>query len=109
MPSKEHHEWFKFADTAPDGVRVIRVQVAAEDTDAAEKYARKVLTPRLAQRTAIALDFGGWTALTQSYAHSLLYEAVRLAWALKQPIYILNARPGVQSALRFLETYALAG
>jgi hypothetical protein len=32
-----------------------------------------------------------------------------VAWALKTPVYILNAQPAVKSTLELLENYALGG
>ena len=83
------------------------VKVAAEDTVAAVDYAARVLTPRILKKKPLALDFRGHELFTQSYVHALLYEPLRIAWALRTPIFISNAQPAVRSSLEFLESYAL--
>jgi hypothetical protein len=57
----------------------------------------------------MALDFTGLELCTQSWLHPLMYEPVRLAWALRVPIHVIGAQPAVREGLRFLETYALGG
>jgi hypothetical protein len=47
--------------------------------------------------------------LTQSFLHALLYEPLRVAWALKTEIYVVNTRPAVRSNLELLQNYALGG
>ena len=55
------------------------------------------------------LDFRGMRFCTQSYLHALLFEALRLAWAKRVPIYVANVEPAVRSGLELLEDYALGG
>ncbi len=55
------------------------------------------------------LNFDGIDVCTQSYVHALLFEPLRVAWALKVPVYVKNAAPAVRSTLSLLENYALAG
>ena len=57
----------------------------------------------------MALNFVNVRVCTQSFAHALLFEALRYAWASQTPIFIKNARPVVQSALKHVETYAQTG
>ena len=46
---------------------------------------------------------------TQSFLHALLHEAVRLAWARKVPMHVVNATPAVRAQLEFVESYSLGG
>lgn len=38
-----------------------------------------------------------------------MYEAVRLEWAMRTPIYVAQADGPVRSGIEFLESYALRG
>ena len=108
MPGRALHKWLLF-QKPPSGTSEILVAVASENTAEAQAYAQKKLVPHLARKQAIALNFRNFEIVTQSFIHALLYEAIRVAWALKTPIYIVDAQPAVRSTLEFLETYALAG
>jgi hypothetical protein len=80
-----------------------------EDTLAASALSLNEITPRIIGKTPVELDFGGMDLCTQSWLHALLFEPVRLAWALRVPIHVTGAKPAVQEGLRFLESYALGG
>ncbi|MCP4504634.1 MAG: sensor histidine kinase [Deltaproteobacteria bacterium] len=86
----------------------LMIAVASEDTVAAAEFATNTLEKQLLQRQALQLNFRNLKVCTQSFLHALLYEPVRLAWALKVPVQILNATPAVKGGLRLLENYALA-
>jgi len=101
-----------FQFTAPPenlGAQTFIVNFALEDTQAALDFSQKNFVPRLAAKQPIALDFQNIKLLTQGYLHALLYESVRVAWALKTPIFIVNAQPAVRSILELLQNYALGG
>ncbi len=85
------------------------MRTQAEDTSAAMRVAQQELTPRIFQREPVLLDFAGLNIVTQSYLHALLFEPLRLAWALRTPIHVANVEPAVRSTLELLENYALAG
>ena len=85
------------------------IRKQAENTPAAIQLAHNEITPRILRREPIVLDFSGLRILTQSYLHSLLFEPLRLAWALRTPIHVRNVEPAVRSNLELLENYALAG
>lgn len=53
------------------------------------------------------LNFEGMEIATQSFLHALLFESLRVAWALRVPIYVRNAAAAVREGLDFLESYAL--
>lgn len=102
------HRWIRY-DIPRVPVQRFVVQVAAEDTSDAIKFASEKLMPRIIERKSIELDFQGIPICTQSFLHSLLYEPLRIAWALRVPIYVANVQPGVRSNLELLQNYALGG
>jgi hypothetical protein len=73
------------------------------------RLAQEQMIPRLLKKEPVALDFVNVRIITQSFAHALLFEALRIAWAAQTPLYAVNAQPVVQSALRHVEQYAQAG
>jgi len=108
-PRRAIHKWLSFDMPPPEVQRFLIRSTGVEDARAAQRYAEDYFVPRLLKRQPIALDFGGIATCTQSYVHALLYEALRLAWARKTPIYVLNTQPAVKSTLELLENYALGG
>jgi hypothetical protein len=107
-PQRAIHRWIRF-EPAPPGATRFEVQKQAENTPVAIQLAQSEITPRILQKQPIVLDFAGMRILTQSYLHALLFEPLRLAWALRTPIYVANVEPAVRSNLELLENYALAG
>lgn len=107
-PQRATHRWIRF-EPAPPEATTFEIQKQAENTPAAIQLAQTEITPRILRREPIVLDFAGLRILTQSYLHSLLFEPLRLAWALRIPIYVRNVEPAVRSNLELLENYALAG
>lgn len=74
----------------------------------ASRVAKEQLQSRVLAHQPIALDFRGLELGTQGFLHALLYETVRLAWALDVPVYVMNAEPAVKSGLELVVGYALA-
>jgi anti-sigma regulatory factor (Ser/Thr protein kinase) len=107
-PQRAIHRWIRFEPAPPEATR-FEIQKQAEHTPAAIQLSQTEITPRILRREPIVLDFSGLRILTQSYLHSLLFEPLRLAWALRTPIYVTNVEPAVRSNLELLENYALAG
>jgi hypothetical protein len=107
-PQRDTSAWVRF-ESPPDGVDTFLVSAVAEDVEKAAKLSREELQPRLFQRQPVALDFRNIRICTQSFAHAVLYEAVRLSWAVQVPIYIENARPPVATAIRLVDNYARGG
>lgn len=85
------------------------VQAVREDVSKARQLAESAIEPAVLRGQAVVLDFLNVPACTQSFAHALLFEVVRLAWAKQTPLYIVNAQPAVRSALEMVENYALGG
>ncbi|MDR0965349.1 MAG: hypothetical protein LBM75_02380 [Myxococcales bacterium] len=108
-PRREIHRWFTFENPSEEllGERRI-IRVAAEDTNKAFELSEE-FQKRLFERKPLVLDFSNLQILTQSYLHALLYESLRLAWARKVPIYIINVSPAIRSTLELLQNYALGG
>lgn len=97
---------FVYAE-APADTKQYLVRLASEDTVAASQLSSKTLLPLLARRQPVVLNFEGVEVATQSFLHALLFEALRVAWALRVSIYVRNAVPAVHEGLDFLESYAL--
>ncbi|MBK8258713.1 MAG: hypothetical protein IPK82_39405 [Polyangiaceae bacterium] len=100
--------WLIFTP-APPGTHRIALYPARENTPTAVQIAQTELLPSIIARKAVELDFAGMDLCTQSWLHALLFEAVRIAWALRVPIHAIHADPAVTEGLRFLESYALGG
>lgn len=107
-PMRAIHRWIRY-DLARVKTQRFVVQIAVEDTSEAIKFSKDKLVPRILEKQAIELDFQGIPICTQSFLHALLYEPLRLAWALRVPIYVTNVQPAVRSNLELLQNYALGG
>lgn len=107
-PQRSSGRWLSFTPGPPSALR-IQVLDAREDTLAASALSVNDIGPNILSKTPVELDFGGMDLCTQSWLHALLFEPVRLAWALRVPIHVIGAKPAVQEGLRFLESYALGG
>ena len=107
-PKRATDRWLSFSPAEAGAVR-IAVESAREETLAAAAIATEQIMPAIVQKRPVELDFTGLDLCTQSWLHALLYEPVRVAWALRAPIHIVGAQPAVQEGLRFLEAYALGG
>lgn len=80
-----------------------------ENNDDALKLSQSQLIPRMVKGEPVSLDFVNVRIITQSFAHALLFDALRFAWAGKAHIYVQNAQPVVRSALRHVEMYSQTG
>jgi hypothetical protein len=107
-PQRITQRWLRFEEPPPGTFRAL-ITVASEDTVAAHAFAAAVLEPRLMKREALALDFRTMRVCTQSFLHALLHETVRLAWARKVPMFVVNASPSVRAQLELVEGYSLGG
>lgn len=107
-PKRITQHWLRF-ESPPAGTFRTMVAISSEDTVAARAFAVNVLEQRLLRREPAALDFANLRVCTQSFLHALLHEAVRLAWALKVPIFVVNASPAVRAQIEFVESYSLGG
>lgn len=108
-PKRQVHKWLRFEEPPADiGDRRLVVNAIKEDIQRAGEWA-STISQRLTAKEPVAIDFVGVSVCTQSFLHALLYEPLRLAWALKVPIYAVRAAPAVQSLLELLENYALGG
>lgn len=96
-------------DAPPEGTPRFLVNAFLENNEEALRLAREQLIPRMVRGEPVALDFVNVRVITQSFAHALLFEALRFAWAGKSHVFALHAAPVVQSALRHLEMYSQTG
>jgi hypothetical protein len=85
------------------------VNLFLENNDEAARLAANELIPRLVKKESVVLDFVNVQLCTQSFAHALLYEALRISWATRTPVFICNAAPVVRSALKHVEMYSQSG
>lgn len=106
-PARAVHRWIRYSDAPPDARRLL-VRVVKENTEQAAELGRQIRNNILAG-DPVVLDFAGLTFVTQSFLHSLLFRALRIAWAEGHAVYALNVEPAVRSALEALEEYALGG
>ena len=107
-PALARQAWLRLQEP-PGDVKTWLVHYIAEDVTKAENLARKELHPRIVQHESVALDFRGLDLATQSFLHALLFETLRLAWALRVEIYAFNAAPAVLSGLKLVDAYAMSG
>ncbi len=107
-PKRQLNKWLVFGE-APEDAQIFLVRLAGEDTQKAAAFSESELVPRIVARKPIGLDFRGIKVSTQSFVHAWLFEALRIAWARKVKIYILNAEPAVRTIIETLENYALGG
>lgn len=107
-PSRLTSGWLRY-EPPPANTQTFLVQPFLENNEKAQALARDELIPRLVKKEPVALDFINVRVCTQSFAHALLYEALRFAWASQTPLYIANAAAVVRSALHHVETYAHRG
>ncbi|MDB5212104.1 MAG: hypothetical protein JWO86_31 [Myxococcaceae bacterium] len=107
-PKRVSDRWISF-EPGPDGARRLSLRTIKESTPDALVTAARDIEPAIVARQAVELDFHGIDLCTQSWLHALLYESIRLAWARRVPIHVVNADPAVREGLRFLEAYALGG
>jgi hypothetical protein len=107
-PRRPSTTWLRYGPPPPN-TPVLVVHQVAEDTVAACSLAQEQLQPRILGRQPVALDFRDIDVCTQSFLHALLFETLRLAWALQVEVWVTNAQPAVESGLRLVESYALSG
>lgn len=99
--------WIRY-DQAPVNAYEIVVALSSENTAVAESVAKGQLTPHLVSKTPIVLNFANLEICTQSFIHALLFDPLRVSWALRVPIYVRNASDSIRDGIRLLESYALA-
>ncbi|MDQ6968087.1 MAG: hypothetical protein Q9M14_05320 [Mariprofundaceae bacterium] len=106
--TKRHDRKLLRYDIAPSDALEISMKIGAEDTIMAEKISKENLVPMLTKKKIIVLNFAYIDLCTQSYVHALLFDALRVAWALQMPIYVKKASEPVIDSLRLVEMYALS-
>jgi len=107
-PARDISAWIRF-ESPPEGTVAFVVSTIVEDVGAAARVAREQLQRRLFLRQPVALDFRHIDVCTQSFLHALLFEAVRISWAVQTPIYVENAAPGVRTGIALVDAYARGG
>jgi anti-sigma regulatory factor (Ser/Thr protein kinase) len=107
-PKRASDRWITF-EAAPAGSHRVLLEGIKESTPDALIIASRDIEPAILRRQPVELDFAGIDLCTQSWLHALLYESIRLAWARRVPIHVVNSDLAVTEGLRFLEAYALGG
>jgi anti-anti-sigma regulatory factor len=107
-PQRAKHSWIRY-NRRPQDARQFLIKISSENTVAAEIFAQENLVPLIMKKQKIILDFREVEIATQSYLHALLFESLRLAWAMRTYIYVVNISPSVKSGLDLLQNYALGG
>lgn len=107
-PRRLSTQWLKF-EAPPARVQRYLVNAFVENNEDAQRLVHNQLVPRLVKREPVALDFVNVRVITQSFAHALMFDALRFAWASQTPIYVVSAEPVVRSALSHVEMYAQGG
>jgi hypothetical protein len=108
-PKRAADRWLSFAPAAEQPAERIALWPLRENTPEASELSRARIRPALLTGRPVELDFARLDLCTQSWLHALLFEPIRLAWAMRVPIHVVNADPAVCEGLRFLEAYALGG
>jgi hypothetical protein len=99
----------RFTAAAAPSTERVALWPLRENTPEATETARAKIRPALLDGRPVELDFARIDLCAQSWLHALLFEPMRLAWAMRVPIHVVNADPAVREGLRFLEAYALGG
>lgn len=107
-PGRVTQGWLRF-DSPPEKAQRFVVSTFVENNEEALRLAQDRLIPRLIKKEPVVLDFVNIRIITQSFAHALLFEPLRFAWASKTPIFVVNTQPVVRSALYHVEQYAQSG
>lgn len=95
------YKWFKSINPPPN-TTTIKLSPKQDATALSQLLREFAFT-----KQAFALDFSGLEITTQGYLHSLLFNPIRIAWATKTPIYILNEQPNIKVLLKLIEDYTL--
>lgn len=104
-PTSTTRNWLSYDQPPPDA-ETVAVGDCTEDAAAASALAERIRVTVSAGRP-IVLDFSGIDIATQSFLHALLFQAVRIGWAIGAPIHVTHASAAVRSGLDYLESYAL--
>jgi hypothetical protein len=104
--SEESKRWIRF-DIPTEKVLEFLISIASENTVKAEEFSKTQLIPRINEGEILCLNFTNMQVCTQSFMHSLLYEALRIAFEKKVPLYVKNASPSVADTIRLVERYGL--
>ncbi|HEU4411788.1 MAG TPA: hypothetical protein VFS43_41490 [Polyangiaceae bacterium] len=108
-PKRAADHWLSFTPAPEPSAERVALWAVRENTPEASELSRAKIRPALLDGRPVELDFARLDLCTQSWLHALLFEPIRLAWAMRVPIHVVNADPAVREGLRFLEAYALGG
>lgn len=104
-PGPETRRWLSYEPPPPQAERMV-VRECGDDPASASAFGERIRVAVSAGRP-IVIDFGDVGIATQSFLHALLFQAVRVGWAMGATIHVVNASSAVRSGLDYLESYAL--
>jgi len=96
-----------FIDVLPelDGLSVVKVGTFQEDVEAAAAIRQKQILPAVQQGHMLVLDFQGVRFVTQSFAHALLSDALKIPGSLARLSFLNCTRPS-EEAIRAVAAYS---
>jgi hypothetical protein len=104
-PGPGTRRWLSYVRPPPNA-ELLNVRECVDDPATAVAFGERVRLLVSAGRP-VALDFRDMGIATQSFLHALLFQAVRVGWAMGAPIHVIDASSAVRSGLDYLESYAL--
>jgi hypothetical protein len=104
-PGPGARRWLCY-DPAPPGAEDFILRECVDDPATASAFGERIRS-FVSGGHAVALDFRDMGIATQSFLHALLFQAVRVGWAMGTPIHVRGASSAVRSGLDYLESYAL--
>lgn len=104
-PGKDVEPVLNFGGYPPGSQQFLFRSVVGDLDKSAAMRVRIIMDIR--RRRPVLVDFANVKLATQSQAHAVLFEPLRIAHALKVPIYVANCTQEVRMVLQFLQGYAL--
>ena len=104
-PGPGTRRWLSYVPPPPNA-ELLNVRECVDDPATAVAFGERVRLLVSAARP-VTLDFRDMGIATQSFLHALLFQAVRVGWAMGAPIHVIDASSAVRSGLDYLESYAL--
>lgn len=98
--------WIRF-DIPKENFMEFVISVAAENTVKAEEFANNEIIPRIKNKQPLILNFTNIPICTQSFMHALIFNAVKIAYELKVPLYAKKATPTIIDSIKLVENYGL--
>lgn len=108
-PKRIVQKWIEYSERIPEDCVRILVNSIPKESESARNYSNKNIIPKILERQSICLDFRNIDIMTQRDLHAILHESLRVAWALKVKIHVIEASPSVIEGLKAVERASLGG